>query len=159
MKPRSWAALAVAATLVTGCSGGGESSEESRHEATVEPSPTTEAPPLDSYVGLLATDIWAQYDGEKIDCPALWVKKGITKGDQVLLHGAGGEIAAAGRVGPVPAEMKDEVKPPESVCLLVAELSDIERGGKFYTASIGDWESAAIPETEVSERRFVIEID
>lgn len=69
----------------------------------------------------------------------------VREGDQVLITNASGEIVAT-------TEMRD-LGGPVTGCLWMFTV-DVPAGGRFYTATMGDWSSDAIPEPQSEEDRL-----
>lgn len=76
---------------------------------------------------------------------------GLRTGAQIHLQDASGRIVATANLGAPP------LHPPENTCAWGATFTDVPTGGDFYTAAIGDRESPATPESEVTKRTIVVQ--
>lgn len=94
-----------------------------------------------------------ELDGQaSTDCEEIPGKyAGLRTGAQIHLQDASGRIVATANLGVPPLD------PPENTCAWGATFTDVPADGDFYTAAIGDWESPATPESEVTKRTIVVQ--
>ncbi|RYE29537.1 MAG: hypothetical protein EOP23_21255 [Hyphomicrobiales bacterium] len=94
-----------------------------------------------------------ELDGQaSTDCEEIPGKcAGLRTGAQIHLEDVSGRIVTTANLGAPPLD------PPENTCAWGATFTDVPAGGDFYTAAIGDWESPATPESEVTERTIGVQ--
>lgn len=138
----------IAGLLLTGCSQDPTSKNE--------PTPTYEMP-LRIDATVMTVDLLGMTSrvlelDEPTGCEDMGGEYADLKiGSQIVLKDASGDTVST-------ADLKPGLNAPQDVCKWDATFIDIPAGGKFYTASIGEWESNTLSESDARRLTLVINI-
>lgn len=145
-------AAVPALLLLAGCAGNGEGARDSEPDAT--PTPVVELKASVMVVGVNGMAIIEEsLDGAAStacdDQGGEYAALGV--GEQIKLLDAQGDVVSV-------ADLEESLmKPPKNVCAWEATFSDVPAGGRFYSASIGKWESKAVAEDDLDSTRLLID--
>lgn len=157
-------AAAAVALLLAACSNGGTDQEGPAAPATSEPATAAatpevtetpgpdalsafwhvETPPQDTLVS--ADGGCTPFTGHNVTDDRL---RSLRDGDQVRIEDAAGSVVAIG-------ELYRRTNDADG-CAWGFLIEDVPAGGTFYTATIGDWESAVLAEDDVTAGMLLFE--